>query len=246
MSNNPISKLYLLSKSFIKSNFRVIVISLIFTIIVFIAGFLLGVDREFQSSVSKDLFYYGDYYLKVAESEKVNQFRVNARKAEHEWKVFHVNPSRITERDTSLALATEVKKEYFDLNFDYLTPSWKLYAYYHYAYLNLICADIEGSKSCHDEMESALKAIDKIKLSTQEDNWYQKNSIKRNIDILKVQFAAVGLINDSDSKLKQNAAISALMSYGTKKQIDNQNLYDDRLIGVIYKLAYPKGYKIPE
>ena len=248
MSNNPLSKYFLNFKTSIKSNSKLILIVVVLISLSSVSSFFYGVKKEFKDTISKDLVFYKDYYLKVEETNKVNKFRIQARKAEHEWKVYHVNPSRHFERDKSLSLAKEIKEQYFTLNPDYLSPAWKLYAYYHYAYLNLICADIEGSKNCLDEMEETFKQVDIIKaqLNSRELLWYKQKNLRTNMLLLKLQFAALNLINDSESTEKQDKAIAALNNYGTKKQIDKQELFDDRLIGAIYNLAYPKKYRVPK
>lgn len=248
MSNNPLSKYFLNFKTSIKSNSKLILIVIALISLSSAIGFLYGVKKEFKDTISKDLFFYKDYYLKIAETKKVEDFRIKARKAEREWSAYHINSTRSTDRDRALSLALEMKGQYFDLDFDYLSPSWTLYAYYHYAYLNLICADIEGSKNCLKEMEDVLKKVDPItaQLSKKELKWYNSNRLKQNMAILKLQFAAVTLINDPKSKEKQELAINALKEYGTRKTVNERKLNEDRLIGVIYKLAYPKTYRMPK
>lgn len=209
-------------------------------------SFFLGIKVEFSYTWSKKIPGYGEYYYIVEQTQLVEDFQKKQLEAASEWKTFHTNESRLDEKKKALTYVDEAKILYDKIDLDALPLDWKAYTAYSYAYVNLICADFDGSIDCLNLMNDSLNTLTQLEKLKPESGWLNNWYRQKNVNLLRLQYAAILLSTDPNSSNNQALAKKALTNYGTIKKIKNENLQNDRLISIVYKLVYPREYRKPK
>jgi hypothetical protein len=207
-----------------------------------IISFLVGVEFEFQSKLSKYLPYHNTFYSRQAEIKKVNVYVKAADEAVTEWRAYHMVKERIKEREKARQLAATMIPNYKLIRTEYLRPVWEIYGKYSYIYLLLICADIEGSSLCLEELLSAIKDVEELlesDISASEMSWLQGINLMTNLWLIKAQATAINFYRDDGSADKKREAMDALRQIGPQLTLQEQGLDKDRLLKQIYLFLYP-------
>lgn len=209
---------------------------------------MAGIHFEYRHGLTEKLgksgLFYTDDYDKKEELKKITDFISKAKPAISDWILYHSQPTIGEHAKEAQEVAESVSHLFKDIKVDRLPITWKMYAYYYYAYLQMILADIDKSKESLEHAIESLEKIDKLDkepMRAEERNWLVDNKITANLKIITAQTYAIKLrhARQGDSKSEIGDALKLAKEkfefIGAVKG-ESEQVESDRLLGEIYEI----------